>query len=151
MEVWHSWMIVLIVLLILEIFTPGFVAGVLGIAAIAPALITLVAPKTAITVQLLVYVIAAAVLFVFIRPIMLRFMPAFNKKGEQTNALSLIGKKGLVTQQIEPNGTQGRVKCGGDDWRAATAGKEPIAEGCEVVVISIEGCTLTVAPSSQEG
>lgn len=151
MEVWHSWMIVLIVLLILEIFTPGFVAGVLGIAAIVPALVTLIKPETATTVQLLVYVIAAAVLFVFIRPLMLKFMPAYNKKGEQTNALSLIGKTGRVTQQIEPDGSQGRVKCGGDDWRAATTGKEPIPIGSEVIVISIEGCTLTVTLSSQEG
>lgn len=151
MEAWHSWMIVMIVLLILEIFTPGFVAGVLGIAAIIPALVTLAAPKLAVSVQLLVYVVAAAVLFAFIRPMLLKFMPSHGNKGEQTNAMALIGKTGRVTKQIEPNGSHGRVKCGGDDWRAACQGSELIPEGSEVVVTSIEGCTLTVKKSSQEG
>ena len=151
MEFWQEWTIVLIVLLILEIFTPGFVAGVLGLAAVVPALVTLALPHTSVTVQLFIYAVSALVLFMFIRPMLIKLMPDHKKSASQTNAMSLVGKKGRVTEQIEPDGSKGRVKCGGDDWRAVCESKTPITVGVEVVVVSIEGCTLTVTPSSQEG
>jgi membrane protein implicated in regulation of membrane protease activity len=60
---------------------------------------------------------------------------------EKTNIDTIIGKKGVVLQDITRH-DYGLVKVGMEQWRAGS--EEEIKEGEEVTVIGISGVTLTV-------
>lgn len=59
----------------------------------------------------------------------------------RTNVDAIIGKTGIVAQKITRD-VGGRVKVGGEDWKASAA--EDIEEGSKVVVTGITGATLIV-------
>ena len=95
------WLGILAALLFIEAITAGlttiwFAGGAL-IAAIASY------AGANLTIQILLFLCVSVVLLIFTRPVAMRY---FNKETVQTNANSLIGKKAVVIQEIEP------VKCG---------------------------------------
>ena len=59
----------------------------------------------------------------------------------KTNIDTIIGKTGIVQQDIEPT-KDGLVKVGYEEWRARA--EEDIKEGEEITVTGISGATLTV-------
>jgi membrane protein implicated in regulation of membrane protease activity len=61
--------------------------------------------------------------------------------GEKTNIDAIIGRTGVVQQDISRN-ESGMVKIGNEQWHARS--DEDIKTGEEVVVLSIQGITLTV-------
>ena len=62
-------------------------------------------------------------------------------KGEKSNIDTIVGKTGIVEQDIEP-GRDGQVKVGYEQWRARA--EEGIKTGEEVTVVGINGVTLNV-------
>ena len=60
---------------------------------------------------------------------------------EKTNIDTIIGKRGVVQQDISRN-SEGLVKIGYEEWRARA--EEDIKEGEEITVTSISGVTLKV-------
>jgi membrane protein implicated in regulation of membrane protease activity len=60
---------------------------------------------------------------------------------EKTNIDTIVGKKGIVLQNIVPN-VHGLVKVGNEEWRAKS--EELIEKDAEIVVTGIQGVTLTV-------
>ena len=67
-------------------------------------------------------------------------------KSEKTNIDTIVGKKGVVLQDITRH-HYGLVKVGMEEWRAGA--DEEIEEGEEIAVTGISGVTLTV--KKQEG
>jgi membrane protein implicated in regulation of membrane protease activity len=65
-------------------------------------------------------------------------------KLEKTNIDAIIGRKGTVLKNIAP-GADGRIKVGGENWRARA--EEAFNEGDEVIVTSVSGATLIVEKS----
>lgn len=59
----------------------------------------------------------------------------------KTNIDAIIGRRGIVMRRIARN-VDGRVKVGGEDWKARAI--EDIEEGDVVVVTDVSGVTLTV-------
>ncbi len=140
-EPWHIWIIAGIVLFIIEIFTPSFVAGSIGVGAIASGIIA--AFGLGINWQLITFAVFTAIVFVTIRPIVIRL----SKKNQlATNAEALIGKTGKVIQDIGKN--PGYVKINGDNWRSISIENNFISSGTLVEVIKIEGITLFVKPKN---
>ena len=62
-------------------------------------------------------------------------------KGEKTNIDTIVGKRGLVLQDIKVH-EYGLVKIGMEEWRARA--EEEIKEGEEISVTGISGVTLNV-------
>jgi membrane protein implicated in regulation of membrane protease activity len=62
-------------------------------------------------------------------------------KAEKTNIDTIIGKTGIVQQDIEPD-KDGLVKVGYEQWRARS--KESIKAGEEIAVTGISGVTVNV-------
>ena len=62
-------------------------------------------------------------------------------KQEKTNIDAIIGRRGIVLQNIARN-VEGRVRVGYEEWRARA--EEDISEGEEIVVNSVSGVTLIV-------
>jgi len=141
LEMWHIWVIAGLALWIVEIFTPGFVAGVFGTAC----LIVVPFASTGFTfkTQLLVFGIATAVVSLGIRPLILRhFLRAGMKI--KTNVDALVGKTGLVTEAIDYVSGTGRVRIGGEVWRAITSDESRVDVGTKVEVREVEGCKVVV-------
>ena len=136
---WQLWVIAGLVLLIIEIFTQGFVVAVFGVAFL------IVAPfayaQSSLNTQLLVFGVATAVMSLGIRPLVLRLIRESKTK---TNVDALVAKTGLVTEAIDHTMNSGRVRLGGEEWRAVTPDESKIGVGAKVVVKAVDGCKVVV-------
>ena len=143
MENWHLWTIAGILLLIVEMLTFSFFAASFGVAA----LITAYAATKDIgtTGELSTFVIASTICVLAVRPL---FSKLIYKRSEYKPVLveAMIGQGGTVVDEIEPSGGHGRVKTGGEEWRAVANDPRGIPAGSRVVIVAVEGATLTVKP-----
>jgi len=138
---WHIWIITGIILFIIEIFTPSFVAGSVGIGAIFGGIIAAIGLD--INWQLITFAVFTAISFFAIRPIVIKLT---KKNHIVTNAQALIGRTGKVIQPIGEN--PGYVKIDGDNWRSFSIDNQEIPEGTLVEVIKLEGITIFVKPKN---
>ena len=69
-------------------------------------------------------------------------------RGEEyrSNVYALIGKEGVVVEDIRPGERWGLVKVEKEDWSAVSRGNEVIPRGSPVKVLDIEGVKLIVEP-----
>jgi len=141
MEPKYWWTIIGIAGFIIEIFTPGFFAASLGIGAFFGALTAMFFPD-ALEYQMYAMAGGSLLSFVLIRPIWKKYL--LNTKDVKTNADALIGKIGMVTEDINNHENVGRVAIDGDDWRAVSETNEMIEAGSQVEVIKRESIILTV-------
>ena len=133
------WLIAFVVLLIIEIITLGLTTVWVALGAIAAFLAAYVGAST--TVQVIVFLIVSIVLFVFTRPIAMKF---FNQKRERTNAESLIGQKALVLEKIDSIHGVGKVIVNGMEWSAKTEESMEIEKDTIVSIKGIQGVKLIV-------
>ncbi|HMU12874.1 MAG: NfeD family protein [Bacteroidetes bacterium] len=139
---WHWWAGLGIILIIAEIFVPGFFLACLAIGcAGASAVAGLGLGSTA---QLIAFSVLSLISFFTLRPILMKRM--WKDTGVRTNVDALVGQRGRVTQTFDPGLRLGRVAVGGDDWRAETTTDQPLREGDLVEVVSVESNTLIVRP-----
>jgi membrane protein implicated in regulation of membrane protease activity len=145
---WQVWVIGGFALLIAEIFSLAFVLGVLGVACFGAAL--LAAFGLSFHLQLLGFGVLAGILSLTIRPMMLKCF-GVPRSGSSTNVEALIGQTGHVLEDIDPRTNSGRVKLGGDEWKATTVDGAMVEKGERVIVRKIEGCTLLVELATNQG
>ena len=140
-KLWMYWIIAGIVFIIIEIFTPGFFTLLLGIACLITALCAWL--QVPIYLQFIIFAIFALVLSIFVRPYL---MTVFfrNHKEDETNVHALIGKIGMVTEDIDNSISRGNVKLGGETWRSVTKDDSKIEKGQKVIVKNIEGNKVIV-------
>jgi membrane protein implicated in regulation of membrane protease activity len=75
--------------------------------------------------------------------LVLRYL--FPKKYDvKTNIDALIGKSGLVTEKIISHLQTGRVRIGGEDWKAVSLTGSDIEVGQKVTVEQVEGVKVLV-------
>ncbi|HUH65637.1 MAG TPA: NfeD family protein, partial [Syntrophales bacterium] len=140
--------IVGIVLWIIEIFTPGsFVMGIFGTSCL------IVAPFAgvgmSVKMQLLIFGVATVIMAFGIRPLIMRHFYRREDK-TKTNVEALVGKSGLVTEDIDYMAGTGRVKIGGEVWSAITPDESRVAIGQKVTVREIEGCKVIVEVTNEK-
>ena len=141
MEIYVVWLIVALVLLIVELFTASFGVVCFSFGAAAAGIVAYFNLGT--VWQLALFSIVSFVAFVFIRPVIVKFL--LKKKDEVlTNADAVVGRIGVVTEEINADKNTGRVKIDGDDWKAVSS--ENIALGEKVEVMSRESIILNVKP-----
>ena len=141
---WQIWLIASGVFFIIEIFTVGFLIFWLGVAALLAMLVSFF--TNSIILQTSVFVIASGLLIFATRPLANKIV---KKDAIPTNVYSLVGKKGIVIEDINwANGT-GQIKVEGDIWSAQTKEKVNIPKGTEVEIESIEGVKVYVTPTMQ--
>src|SRR5262249_26317581 len=140
---WHAWVVLAVVLWIVEIFGTGFVLGIFGLGCLVAAFIS--AQDQPFAFQLLGFGLSSLVLFFTVRPFMLHHFHRHSPEKE-TNVDALTGKEGVVVERIDPERGEGRVKVGGEEWKASTSDRHVLEPGSPVVVDVVEGCTLYVTP-----
>ncbi|WP_124099188.1 NfeD family protein [Ruminococcus sp. Marseille-P6503] len=92
-------------------------------------------------VQLTVFVIASVILLIATRPLVRKM------QGEKyhTNFELDIGKSAVVTERINNELGEGRVKLGGTNWAARSSDGSVIDEGAVVTVQEVDGAKLIVS------
>jgi len=126
--------------LLLKWLLPGFLVFWFGIGALAAMVVSLF--TTNIAIQTAVFVFSSAILLFFTRPLVNKFTK--DDAEVQTNAYSIIGKKGIVIKEIDPVLGQGQVKIGTEVWSAKTLSDKKIKEGTQIEVTEIDGVKAIV-------
>ena len=139
---WHWWAGLAIVLLIAEIFIPGFFLVCLGFGCVGASAMAALGLGPA--AQLIAFSILSLAAFFTIRPLLMKRM--WKDPGVRTNMDALLGQKGRVTQDFDPGLRLGRVSAGGDDWRAECTTDKPLRIGDTVLVVRLDSNTLIVEP-----
>ena len=141
MEVWHIWVIVALIFVIVEIFTSGFAVMCISFGCLFGAATS--ALDWDVKWQLLAFAVGTVLAFATVRPLVYKF---FYKKSHEvkTNADALVGRRAIVTERIEGELHPGRVKVDGDDWKAVSLDAEPIEVGDAVEITAINSVIVTV-------
>ena len=142
MHAWLVWALAAVTLLIGEVLTGTAFLIALAVAAVIPAIAA--ALGVGVVGQLALFGAAALLSLVKARPLLDAML---HPAGRQvaTNVAALPGAVGLVSEPVVDSLRPGRVTVGGDDWRAVAVDGRPIAAGEQVVVVEVQGVTLTVA------
>ncbi|MDL2309608.1 NfeD family protein [Parabacteroides sp. OttesenSCG-928-B22] len=140
-DVWHIWIIIALVLLVIEIFSTGFIMASLAIGCVFAGIVT--ALGCDFKIQLIAFSIGTLISFFAARPFMLKYA---HKKANtvNTNVDALAGKIGRVHEVIDVAQNTGRVILGGDDWKAVSVNEEVIDKGEKVRVLKVDSTILIV-------
>ena len=141
MEIYLYWLIAAIILVILEICTAGFGSICFAIGAGFSALVA--ALGVSFTWQIVVFAIVSVLTFIFLRPVVIRFLDK-KSKDVKTNAEALIGRRGIVSERIDAAQHTGRVAVDGDDWKAVSEDGSVIEKGVSVEIVKMESIIVTV-------
>lgn len=139
MEIWHIWIIVALVLVIVEIFTAGFAVVCLAVGCVGGAIAAACDAST--EMQLLSFSITSAIALVLVRPLLKRTLVKEEKV--KTNADAMVGRRGTVCNAIE-GVDGGRVMVDGVDWRARSSDGSDVACGESVEVVAVDSVVLIV-------
>lgn len=141
---WVLWTVLGVILIIAEVFTPGFVLLWFGVGALAAALSSVFG--AGYPLQFLIFFSVSIALTAASRTLFARFfVHPDNPKGLKTGADALPGKVGTVVSSSRGALEEGAVKVYGSTWTAYPAeGERPLEAGDRVVVESIRGASLYV-------
>ena len=138
---WYYWLTLGILMIIIEIFTPGFVLASFGIGCLLAALGSFLGFN--IYIQITLFCIGTLFVFFTIRPLYKKHILP-EKDQEPTNVDALKGQQARVIEKIDHDQDSGRVKIGGEDWRAVAEDGSTIETGEMVKVLRIEGVKAIV-------
>ena len=138
---WILWLIAAGIFFVAEIFTAGFLIFWLGVAALVSMVISFFIDN--VIIQGTVFVILSGILMFLTRPLVDRFITKPDDK-VATNAYSIIGKRGIVTKEINEISGTGQIKVGTEVWSAKSYDSSKIEEGSEVEINSIIGVKAVV-------
>jgi membrane protein implicated in regulation of membrane protease activity len=141
MDMWLIWLVLAVVFGVAEILTLTAVLGVLGGAALIPAVLgALGAP---LPIQLVTFAAAAAAGVVLLRPVALRHL--HQPQLERFGIDALVGHRAYVVREVTDR--DGLVRINGEDWTARAFDESVVIPvGAVVDVMRISGTTAFVYP-----
>jgi membrane protein implicated in regulation of membrane protease activity len=149
MSLWLLWALAGIALLIGEVLTGTLYLAALAVACLLPALGAAVGLP--LVVQIGAFAAGAVLTVVKARPLLEATMHPPSRQ-IPSNVSAVVGAVGHVIEAVAAGTRPGRVMVGGDDWRAVSGDGRPIAAGTQIVVMEVQGVTLTVVrdPTSED-
>lgn len=134
------WLALLIIFIVVEIATMGLTTIWFAGGAVVGFIASILGAN--VIIQGILFLVVSIALLVFTRPFAARYI---NKNHEKTNVDSLIGKRAVVTQEIDNLKETGEAKLEGKEWMARTAKEsDVIPKGSVVTVIRVSGVKLIV-------
>jgi membrane protein implicated in regulation of membrane protease activity len=130
------WLVAIGVLVLVELLTYGLYFAALAAAAVVPLILSLFGVPT--WIQALGFAAAAVVALIYVRPLIKKWQG--EKPERMTNVLSMIGKDGVVLEEVTDR--TGLVKVWGEEWTARST--QRIAKDEKIVVEKIDGASLIV-------
>ena len=136
------WLLVGVGLIVAEVLTLTVVLGLLGLAAVAAALVGFLGAP--LLVQAIAFAGSSAALLVFARPAAQRMLAKGDDEGgRRSDARALAGSSALVVERVSDD--SGQVRLDGELWRARPyAGGPPVEVGQTVDLAEVDGATLLV-------
>lgn len=98
------------------------------------------------TVQIIVFAVVSALMFICLRPICMKFLK--NSK-ETTNVDSLIGSVHTLLKDIDDE-KFGEIKINGVSWRVSLSGGGKLAAGEKVKIVEVQGNKFVVEKEIKE-
>ena len=142
---WVFWLVVAGIFFIGEMITTGFLIFWLGLGAVIALIVSLF--TSSLFIQTVAFVISSIILIMATKPLTDKFT---KKDIVPTNVYTLKGKKGIVTQEINPTNGTGQIKVGGEIWSALCDEDLTIEKDTEVEVVRIQGVKAYVAPKKEK-
>jgi membrane protein implicated in regulation of membrane protease activity len=140
-ELWLIWLVIAVVFGVAEVFTLTAALGVLGAAALVPALVA--GLGLPLPLQLAAFVISSVAGVLLARPVALRHMS--RPQLERFGVDALIGKRAFVVREVTDR--DGLVRIDGEEWSARSFDDVTvIPAGAAVNVMRISGTTAYVYP-----
>lgn len=139
---WWMWLGAGLLLLLIEVLTPGslfwifFAAG-----AIVVALMTLALPEMSFVVQSLWFVGFSVVSLLVFRKPLLRWLNERSPKTEPVD--SIVGETGVTLSEI-PSGSVGKVELRGTTWNATNVGSVAIPTAVRCRIEKVDGLMLFI-------
>ena len=143
---WSFWLIATGIFFVLEIFTTGFLIFWLGLASLVAMIASFF--TTSILIQTIVFVVFSAIFMFFTRPLLNKMFKIKDSTTKPTNVYSIIGKKGIVVEDIDDIDYSGKVKVNGELWSATSS--EDLKKGTRIIVKEVNGVKLKVEPQEQK-
>lgn len=149
MSLWLLWALIGVALLIGEVLTGTLYLAALAAACLLPTLAA--ALGLPVVAQLAAFALTAVATVVKARPLLEATLHPPSRQ-IPSNVAAVVGAVGHVIEPLAAGTRPGRVLVAGDDWRAVSVDGRPIAAGTQVVVMEVQGVTLTVArdPNSED-
>ena len=138
---WVVWLILMVVFLIAEACTVSLVSIWFAVGSMGALIASMCDAQ--LWIQIAVFLVLSATLLACMRPFVKKFI---KPKITATNADSIIGSEGFVTEDIDNVSARGQVKLGGMFWSARSTSGDPISKDTKVKVDRIEGVKVFVSP-----
>ena len=140
---WYIWLILSGLILIIEAMTAGFLIFWLSIGSLFAMITSFFTDN--IFIQTSVFVISSTILIFATKPFVKKFTQA--KSPIKTNVYSIIGKTGIVTQEINSIHSTGQIKVDGEVWSAIGENDSSIIpKDSEVKILEVKGVKAIVTP-----
>lgn len=141
---WQIWLIAAGIFLVLEMFTMGFLVFWLSLGSLLAMLVSFVTNN--LIIQTTVFVISSGLLIFATKPLVKKFT---QKDTAKTNVYSIVGKKAIVTEDIDWTNGTGQIKFESQVWSAKTSEQVNIPKGTQVKIEKIEGVKAYVKPLTE--
>ena len=142
MAYWLLWLVAGILIIVAEIFTPGFVLACFSFGCFAAAITA--ALDFSVTVQLIVFSATTFAVFLSIRPVVFKFRTRHDRE-VRTNLDRLVGLPAIALEEISD--WHGEVKLDGEVWASRSENGQVFPAGSKVRVLRVEGNKLIVGPN----
>ena len=134
------WLAAMIILLVVEALVPGLVSIWFALGALAALIFSLL--HAPVWLQVLCFLIVSILALVLTKPFVKKFQSG---KIQPTNADAVIGKEGLVTEEVNNILGTGSVTVDGKTWTARNLDENSVSNVGEVKkVVKIEGVKLII-------
>ena len=141
------WLIILILLVVIEIFTLGLTTIWFAGGSLAAFIVSLILGNM-LEIEVAVFVIVSVVLLLFTRPWAMRYL---NRRTIRTNADSLVGSIVRVTELVDNVMEQGAAQAEGKPWTARSAADGiTFVPGELAVVKEIRGVKLILQKKKED-
>lgn len=135
---WQFWLLVAGLCFVVESFTVGFFVFWFGVGAIIALFSSLFIKN--LFIQAIIFIVSSSLLLILTKPLVKKFVKTPETK--LTNVYSLIGKEGIVLEDIDNINSTGKVKVKGELWSAISDCN--IEKDSKIRVTSINGVKLKV-------
>ena len=146
-ELWHIWVLAGLAALALEMVTPEMIVGSVGMGCFAAAVAAFAGGS--MQLQLVICSIVIFVVMLGLRPFVKRVIYS-RRTVQATGVQALVGRQGVILDRIAGGTEVGRVKLGGEEWRAFSESREPIEQGACVRIVGNDGASLIVKAEPDE-
>lgn len=141
----YFWFVLMVVFLILEACTVSLISIWFAIGSLAAMLVSLL--DVSFWLQLLVMIVFSGATLLLLQPLARKYVTS---KIIPTNIDSMIGKKGLVTEEIDNLLPAGQVRLDTMTWTARSTSGENIPKDALVRVDRIEGVKVFVSLAEEK-